>query len=155
MSKARTPNPEEIDPDWSKYPETILHFTSGLSIDLRQPLSPAAVEGMRLLGLVKPFAVMTAHDPNGRNLDAEENRLRAEQLERELAAGGFRYLRVEACSPDAGHCESSVAVSIDQDQAVEIAKAFQQVAIFWFDGTMFWIVGGVVAGDPVMLPRPF
>lgn len=150
-----TPDPEELDPDWSKYPDTVLRFAPDLAIDLREPLSADSVEALRSMGLTDMFAVLTAQDPNGRDLDPAENRRRAGQLELELANLGVFYVRVEACSPDGSHCESSVAAALDQERAVELAKNFEQVAIFWFDGRKFWIVGGVIGGDPVMLPRPF
>jgi hypothetical protein len=46
-----------------------------------------------------------------------------------------------------------VAVVIPQRGAIELARELEQVAIFWFDGQRFWILGAVVETDPLMLPR--
>ncbi len=40
-----------------------------------------------------------------------------------------------------------------QEEAISLAKALEQVAIFWFDGERFWILGVLVDTDPMMLPR--
>jgi len=47
-----------------------------------------------------------------------------------------------------------VAALIEREQATSLAREFEQVAIFWFDGERFWIMGALAGGDPVMLPRP-
>jgi hypothetical protein len=38
-------------------------------------------------------------------------------------------------------------------EALELAREMEQVAIFWFDGKRFWILGAIVEADPLMLPR--
>jgi hypothetical protein len=40
-----------------------------------------------------------------------------------------------------------------QEDAIALARELEQVAIFWFDGERFWIVGALVETDPLMLPR--
>ena len=60
---------------------------------------------------------------------------------------------MDACSPDHAHCECSVAVLMPQEKAIELARELEQVAIFWFDGKLFWILGAIVEADPLMLPR--
>ena len=147
--------PDQHDPDWPRYPETILRFATQppLSIDLRRVLSADDLSALSKLGLDGPFAVMTAFDPRGENLSPEENEQLSRRLERKLRDGGYDFLRVDACSPDGDHCECSVAVKMPKDRAVEIALEFEQVAIFWFDGGQFWIVGALLETDPVMLPR--
>jgi hypothetical protein len=42
-----------------------------------------------------------------------------------------------------------------RQEAVILARQLDQVAIFWFDGQRFWIVGAMVETDPIMLPRSF
>jgi hypothetical protein len=46
-----------------------------------------------------------------------------------------------------------MAVLITQGKAIELARELEQVAIFWFDGKRFWIIGVMVDIDPIMLPR--
>jgi hypothetical protein len=148
-------SPDERDPDWPRYPETILRFATepAIEIDLRAIPSAADRAGLRAAGLKDSFAVMTAFDPGGRNLPASENERRQLDLERRLNRAGHRYVEVDACSPDGSHCECSVAVVMPQEQAVALARELEQVAIFWFDGARFWIVGVIVEADPLMLPR--
>jgi len=40
-----------------------------------------------------------------------------------------------------------------QREAIALATQLEQVAIFWFDGERFWILGAYVDSDPLMLPR--
>ena len=149
------PSPDQLDPDWHRYPDTVLRFrtTPEVRVDLRDPVSREVLAGMSRIGFGGPFAVLTAHDPRGEDESAEVNDRRAAELDARLKSAGARFARVDACSPDGSHCEASVAAKISRDMAVRLACEFEQVAIFWFDGEKFWIVGALVASDPVMLPR--
>lgn len=149
-------SPDQLDPDWHRYPDTILRFRTApaVTIDLREPLGKRETAALAGVGLDAPFAVLTAHDPRGQDQDARVNASRAAALDDRLRADGARFVHVDACSPDGAHCEDSVAVLIPRDQATGIARELEQVAIFWFDGEKFWIVGALYGGDPVMLPRP-
>ena len=148
-------SPDQQDPDWPRYPETILRFSteSSFEIDLREVPSAGALSRLQSAGLGEPFAVITAFDPLGRNLPAAENDKRKAGLNRRLATSGYRFVNVDACSPDRSHCECSVAVLMEQKKAIDLARELEQVAIFWFDGKRFWILGAVVESDPLMLPR--
>jgi hypothetical protein len=147
--------PDAHDPDWPKYPETILSFatTPAIEIDLRAIPPRDALNGLARAGLTEPFAIMTAFDPRGENLSAEENDERRRLLEQRLNKLGYSFVTVDCCSPDRSHCECSVAVVMPQEAAIALAKELEQVAIFWFDGQRFWIVGAMVETDPLMLPR--
>ena len=149
--------PDQHDPDWPKYPETVLTFstTPKVEIDLRQNLPDTTLTELAEIGFDGPFAVMTAFDPRGRDLAAADNEKRRRELNQRLEKSGYRFVEVDACSPDRSHCECSVAVVMPQDRAVALAKELEQVAIFWFDGTRFWIVGALVEADALMLPRNF
>jgi hypothetical protein len=147
--------PDAHGPDWPKYPETILTFATKppIEIDLRTIPSRDALSGLTVAGLTEPFAIMTAFDPRGDNLSAAENAKRQLLLEQKLKGLGYRFVNVDCCSPDRSHCECSVAVMMRQEDAVALAKELEQVAIFWFDGHSFWIIGAMVETDPLMLPR--
>ncbi|HEY6089072.1 MAG TPA: DUF3293 domain-containing protein [Gemmatimonadaceae bacterium] len=147
--------PDQQDPDWPRYPETILHFATSpaVEIDLREVPSEDAISALRSAGLDQPFAIMTAYDPRGENLSAAENERRNKELEEWLRSSGYKFKRVDACSPDRSHCERSVAVIMPQEKALDLARELEQVAIFWFDGKAFWIAGALVKTDPLMLPR--
>jgi Protein of unknown function (DUF3293) len=147
--------PDAYDPDWPLYPETVLSFRTSppIEIDLRQNLTQTTISELGNAGLGEPFAILTAYDPQGRNLSREENEKRKRSLDERLAASGYSFVHVDCCSPDGAHCEESVAVPMPRDEAVELARELEQVAIFWFDGSRFWILGAVVDTDPLMLPR--
>lgn len=147
--------PDSHDPDWPKYPETILTFATipPVEIDLRAVPSPEALSLLAAAGFGAPFAIMTAFDPRGENLSARENDRRQRDLERRLSKAGYKFTTVDCCSPDKSHCERSVAVIMPQAAATALAKELEQVAIFWFDGSHFWILGALIETDPLMLPR--
>jgi hypothetical protein len=146
--------PEQHDPDWPRYPETILSFSTQpvVEIDLREIPSKSALAQLRAAGFEDSFAVLTAFDPHGENLSREENEKRKRDLDQRLTAKGYKFAHVDACSPDRSHCECSVAVVMPQEKATDIAHELGQVAIFWFDGKRFWILGVDVETDPLMLP---
>ena len=60
--------PDQHDPDWPRYPETVLTFATRppLEIDLREIPSDSALAQLREAGLGKPFAIVTAFDPEGK-----------------------------------------------------------------------------------------
>lgn len=147
--------PEQHDPDWPRYPETILSFSTkpAVEINLREIPSERAIADLSAAGFGQPFAVLTAFDPRGRDLSAAENERRRRELDARLTAEGFEFAHVDACSPDRAHCEYSVAVLMPQEKAIELARELEQVAIFWFDGKRFWILAAIVEADPLVLPR--
>jgi Protein of unknown function (DUF3293) len=147
--------PDRQDPDWPRYPETILTFSTSpaVEIDLREIPSARAIADLAAAGFDQPFAVLTAFDPRGHNLSATENEKRRRELDARLTKSGYEFVSVDACSPDRTHCECSVAVVMPQEKAISLARELEQVAIFWFDGGRFWILGALVKSDPLILPR--
>ena len=124
-----------------------------VEIDLREIPRAHAIADLAAAGFDKPFAVLTAFDPRGHDLSAAENEKRSRELDARLAKGGYRFVSVDACSPDRTHCERSVAVMMPQEKAIALARELEQVAIFWFDGKRFWIIGALMEAEPLMLPR--
>ena len=124
-----------------------------VEIDLRDTPSKYALAKLRVAGFGGPFAVITAFDPGGRNLSDSENEERRRDLNRRLEKTGYRFVAVDACSPDRLHCECSVAVVMKQKEALALARVLEQVAFFWFDGSRFWILGAIAEADPLELPR--
>jgi uncharacterized protein DUF3293 len=147
--------PDQHDPDWPRYPETVLEFATKppVEIDLREVPSKNAIATLKAAGLDQPFAIMTAFDPVGENLSRVENEKKRRELEQRLRSSGYKFANVDACSPDRSHCECSVAVVMPQDEALDLAREMEQVAIFWFDGSRFWILGALAETDPLILPR--
>jgi Protein of unknown function (DUF3293) len=146
---------DAYDPDWPRYPETVLSFAMRppVEIDLREIPSDSALAQLKAAGFGEPFAIITAFDPRGRNLSDSENQQRKRKLDRMISATGYRFVQVDCCSPDRSHCECSVAITMPQDEALDLGREMEQVAIFWFDGKRFWILGAILETDPLMLPR--
>ncbi len=156
---ARQPmSKKEAQPEneaWASYPGTVLVFDGEqeVSIDLRVPVPPQTRNALLALGLGDPFAILTSYNPRGENIAAVENERRFAELEAELRSSGAGYVVMDACSPDRSHCERSVALKKQgRDTAREIAKRWEQVAIFWYDGTRFWIYGAISPMEPIPLP---
>ena len=140
-----------LDERWSSYPETVLHFP-GVMVDLRVPVEPTVRNSFRALGLGGEFGILTAFNPNGVTIGNEENDRRMKELEAELTSMGVSFVRIDACSPDKSHCECSVALEMEFERVIDIAKRWEQVAVFWFDGASFWIYGAIVVIEPIKLP---
>ena len=148
-----TDKKKPVDERWSSYPETVLYFEgeAPVMVDLRVEVSSAVRNGLQALGLAE-FAVLTAFNPRGVDISDEENQRRMSQLEAELESVGESFVRLDACSPDKSHCECSVALNASRERAIDIAKRWEQVAIFWFDGGSFWIYGAIDSIEPIQLP---
>ncbi len=138
-------NPSEI------YRQTVLDFDDGPAIDLRAPLGPQERTSLARAAGGGPLAVITAANP-GRMLGVEENALRHRALLEALERKGVDWVRVLGCSPDGEHCEESVCASLSLAEAVDLARSFGQEAIFWYDGSSFWLVGVGAATGRVRLP---
>ena len=150
MAEKRKP----VDERWSSYPETVLYFAGEpeVMVDLRTEVTAAIRNGFAGMGLDGEFGVLTAFNPRGRDADAGENARRMKELESELESSGDRFVRVDACSPDRSHCECSVALLSSRERAIDIARRWEQVAIFWWDGSSFWIYGAISEAEPIKLP---
>ena len=83
-----------------------------MEIDLRKIPNESALAQLREAGFGEPFAIVTAFDPEGRNLSAAENKRRKQELDRRLTSMGYHFVHVDCCSPDRSHCECSVAVTM-------------------------------------------
>lgn len=144
----------QLDERWSSYPETVLYFSGDpeVMVDLRVEISPAIRRGLAAIGLGDEFAVLTAFNPRGKDIGEEENNRLMKELEAELSSSGDSFVRVDACSPDRGHCECSVALSADFERAIDIAKRWKQIAIFWYSEGSFWIYGAIESIEPIKLP---
>ena len=137
-----------IDERWGSYPETVLifHGDTEVFVDLREPVPPATRAAFAQMGLDGTFGILTAFNPCGKDIPAPENHRLREELEKELRSLDRKFVQVDACSPDRSHCECSVALKGDMAGALDIARRWKQVAIFWWDGSTFWIEGAITDG---------
>lgn len=120
-------------------------------IDLARPLTEAdRSELYALLG--GPFAVLTACNPHGEQIEEAENERRSAELRERLLAAGTRFLRADGRSPDNSYRESGVAVLLAQSAAHALAVELEQEAYYWFDGDAIWLVAALASHPPVRLP---
>jgi len=131
-----------LDPVAHHYPDTILHFgvRPPLEVDLRRALSPHVLSCLRGLGLGPRFGIVTSFDPGGRRAGVAENRRRLARLARRLKRTGSRSLAADGWSINGRHRERGFAIAAPRRELVELAMAFGQTAIFWFDGRRFLLV---------------
>lgn len=82
----------------------------------------------------KPFAILTAWNPNNQPLSLEENTLRNETLFEKLLEYGHPF--DEALGYLDKHSEESYCIyGIGFEDAIELAKMFEQYAIFYSSAT--------------------
>ena len=147
------------------YRATILEFQGPppFRVDLRRPVSASQRAALARVGLVEPFAVLTAENPCGEHADdaptaavadAQEarNQRRTARLLDHLERVGAPAVRVDGVAPGGDHRERCVATPADRAAGVTLAKRFEQIALFWFDGRRFWLLPAEADGEPSALP---
>lgn len=135
---------------FESYRATVLDF-GVFEVDLGRPLVEVRRAALARLLPEPSFAVITACNP-GTLLDPAENERRTRLLAEELDAREAPLVPVLGCSPDREHREESFAVAIERAAAADMARDFDQEAIFWYDGERFWLVGALQEFEPIPLP---
>lgn len=159
-----TPDVDEAE-KFDQYPNTVLEFrdAAGTRVDLRRPLDDADRAGLARLGLGGPFAVFTAENPCGENVEDEpgpaeaaaqawRNERRTSRLERDLTSRGVPFVEVDGAAPDGSYRERCVAALMPREEAARLAAEFEQLALFWFDGRDFWLLPARADQEPRRLP---
>lgn len=150
---------------WHAYPDTLLHFAGPprVTVDLRRPVDELTRSSLETLGLGDPFAVLTAENPEGENAEDEESPAREGERQRENAArtsrllsdldeAALHHVAVEGSAPDGDYAERCVAVVLGRADAVALAERLGQLALFWFDGSRFWLLPAQADQEPTPLP---
>jgi hypothetical protein len=80
------------------------------------------------------FGVVTACNPFGRLLPADENGRRTEALRRRLDDLGVSSFPVAGGSRDANHLEPGFGLgALSREQVRELGREFEQDAVFWVE----------------------
>jgi hypothetical protein len=153
------------DEKWSRYAQTVLEFYAAppASVDLRRPVGGDERAALLRVGLAGEFAVLTAENPAGQHAEdasapgeaarAEaRNARRTRTLVAELDRLGVPYVRVDGVSPDGAYRERCVAALAPRGDAVALARDYAQLALFWFDGSRFWLLPADADKTPEPLP---
>ncbi len=138
------------DPGWSAYAEAILlvHGPSPAEVDLMRPLGAKEHAVFHAAGLPGCFGLVTAENPRGRDVSPEENAARRARFDAELAARGERPVRVDGLSRDRRRAEIGVALAWPMEAVLELARRWDQSAIYWFDGGTMWVIGALTVAEP-------
>ena len=153
------------DEKWDEYPNTILEFHGPppVRIDLRDPLDDGQRRALRVLTESRAFGIFTAENPAGENAEdapsardeerrEARNERRTSRLEKELPASGVRFVPVDGVSPDGQYRERCVAALLPRAESIALARRFDQLALFWFDGERFWLLPGLAEKEARPLP---
>jgi hypothetical protein len=142
-----------VDP-WWHYPETVLRFPLlNRAVDLRRELDGDDRTFLRALFPRGRFAVVTPANPHGVELPRSENERRFNRFAVELDLLHIPHLRADGSSPDGTHVEPGYAVPLKLLAAVRLAQHWDQMGLFWFDGTRIWIVPADPSHDALPLPQ--
>jgi hypothetical protein len=129
------------DPLWVAYANTVLRIGSKrqIKVDLRQPLSDDCQRLLTELGLGSAFAVITASNPGGRPTSRWKNRWRQLRMRARLVSSRLRFVPADGESPDRSHVEHGFAIALNRETAHVLAREYEQLAVYWFDGSRFWL----------------
>lgn len=149
-----TSDRDDRDHDWGAFPNTVLYFHDAFdtAIDLRDPVTDFTIARLARVGLKGPFGVITAYNPYGVPRPAIINTARETRLHSALTLRRWPWIPVDGCSPNRAHCEPSAAVMAPLEELRAVAIEHEQLAIFWFDGTQFWIIPAMSSGPETPLP---
>jgi Protein of unknown function (DUF3293) len=139
---------------WCHYPQTILRFPfADRAIDLRSELP--AEERLFLKNLFPRgrFAIVTPANPHGTELSKAENERRLNRFAIELDVLHIPHVRADGASHDGSHVEPGFAVPLKLLAAVRLAQHWEQVGLFWFDGSRIWVVPADHEHEALPLPQ--
>ena len=91
------------------------------------------------------FSILTADNPRDEISDAHTNRRAERALFNELCLW-CRPSRLQGCSPDGGHCESSFAAPITRRQAQTLARRYHQNALYHVEQGMLYLAPCLIEG---------
>lgn len=126
---------------WTVYANTVLRIGSRrqIRIDLRLPLSDEMRRVLTDLFPGKTFAIVTPFNPGGTRAPFWKNRWRYQRMRAGLASRTLHFTRANGESPDGTHRERGFAIAVSRGDAAMIARSYEQLALYWFDGEAFWI----------------
>ena len=138
------------DPGWSSYAETILvvYGRSPIEVPLSSPIDGRARAAFLAAGLPGCFGLVTSDNPFGRPSTETHNAARRLKFADALAALISNPVRVDGLSPDRQHREIGVALPWPMAQVIEVARRWEQSAIYWFDGQSMWVIGALTVAPP-------
>ena len=87
------------------------------------------------------FAIITAYNPGGIPLvDPHVNQRRDQKFIEKLNVLSYPYFPIQAGNKDFTHSEASYGIGMPLDEAIQLALAFEQDAIFWIEDEYIHLV---------------
>ena len=139
---------------WTAYANTrlLIGRAPRIKVDLRLPVSDDLRHLLTKLGLGATFAIVTPCDPRGARAPAWQNRWRYIRTRLLLRSRNLKCIPADGESPDSRHRERGFAIAISRTDAAALARELEQLALYWFDGSAFWIDGALAERPPRRLP---
>jgi hypothetical protein len=91
-------------------------------------------------GWPESFAIVTAYNPDGVNVDDAANLAANEELEATVRDAGLSYSPMAGGSGDGSHVEPGFLVLCDLETALELGHRFNQEAVFWIEAGRLHLV---------------
>jgi hypothetical protein len=91
-------------------------------------------------GLPRNFSVITACNPDGETIPAEENAARTKRFSEELRERGLEHFAVTGFDPDSGHAEPGFGILCGRELAVEVGRKWGQEAVFVIEHGELWLL---------------
>lgn len=117
---------------WQKYQSVVF--------ELEQAVSPSL-----------NLAIITAYNPRGKVLSEGHNRMLDKALLRDIDALKAPYRRIVGRAADHSHSEASWLIGSSKEEAVALAKCYQQNAIYWVESSQLYLTPCVMDTDEVCL----
>ncbi|EWH10021.1 hypothetical protein DS2_09522 [Catenovulum agarivorans DS-2] len=115
--------------------ESLWQVYKSVYFELSQPLSAQL-----------DFAIVTAHNPLGQICSAGQNATLDRLLQAEIVALSVPYRSLVGCDLQKSHMEKSWAVAVDKAVAIQLAKNYQQNALYWVSCDQLYLVPAMI-GD--------
>jgi uncharacterized protein DUF3293 len=134
---------DTLDPNYDHYYRTVLEFhieAELILVRVDQPIDAGVSHDLNVYCPGPGFVVLTAFNPRGIEVDPDENEARQDQLEVRLMEQRRQFVRCDGFDPDSDHRERGVAVHMERPDAHDMGVEFEQSAMYWFDGSRFWLV---------------
>jgi hypothetical protein len=84
------------------------------------------------------FAILTAYNPYGTEVSLEDNVDASQRLKGVLGQRGIECMPIIGAAPSGGHEEPGFGLNCQQNEVIELARLFKQIAYYWVsDGRIF------------------
>ena len=91
-------------------------------------------------GWPESFAIVTAYNPDGVNVDNAANVAANEELVATIRDAALSYSPMAGGSGDGSHVEPGFLVLCDLETALELGRRFNQEAVFWVEAGRLHLV---------------